>query len=231
MGPESGGEEIACQSQLGGVITTGGGFSTFFPTPSWQADAVSDYFSRLTSSEYPSSGYNEKGRAYPDVSIIGVWYPVVIQGELTPLFGTSASSPVMAAMVSLANAARADQNLGPLGYLNPTLYSSNSRSLFNDVDSGINNCIAYGDLDHPEDAVCCNSGFAATSGWDPVTGWGSVDYTSLVTMFDPNYVASDDDGGSNGLSDGAVAGVVIGSIAGFGLIAGGAYYFLFAAKA
>ena len=32
MGPNTGGPEVACQSQLGGVITTGGGFSTFNPT-------------------------------------------------------------------------------------------------------------------------------------------------------------------------------------------------------
>jgi len=35
MGPNSGGTEIACQSNnAGGVITTGGGFSTYFETPS-----------------------------------------------------------------------------------------------------------------------------------------------------------------------------------------------------
>ena len=47
MGPNTNGPEIACQSQLGGVITTGGGFSTYFATPSWQAKAVSGYFNQF----------------------------------------------------------------------------------------------------------------------------------------------------------------------------------------
>ena len=38
--------KIACQSQspYNGVITTGGGFSTFYPQPSWQKAAVTQYF-------------------------------------------------------------------------------------------------------------------------------------------------------------------------------------------
>jgi tripeptidyl-peptidase-1 len=107
MGPETGDAEIACQSDLGGVITSGGGFSTYNPTPSWQKAAVKSYFQNLLSFIYPTDGYNPKGRGYPDVSLIGVWYEVFIQGELTPIFGTSASAPVFAAFISLANAARA----------------------------------------------------------------------------------------------------------------------------
>jgi tripeptidyl-peptidase-1 len=44
MGPEKGNSEIACQSQYGGVITTGGGFSTHFPQPDYQKTAVSNFF-------------------------------------------------------------------------------------------------------------------------------------------------------------------------------------------
>ena len=38
---------ILLQSQLGGVITSGGGFSTVYPRPEWQDTAVDDYFSGL----------------------------------------------------------------------------------------------------------------------------------------------------------------------------------------
>jgi tripeptidyl-peptidase-1 len=57
MGLNTGGAEIACQSQLGAVITTGGGFSTYYPTPSWQAKATASYFSGLKNPK-PLPGYN-----------------------------------------------------------------------------------------------------------------------------------------------------------------------------
>ena len=60
---------------------TGGGFSTYNPTPSWQQSAVDGYFAGLTTAQIPTSGYNVHGRAYPDVSMIGVWYQIVAQGE------------------------------------------------------------------------------------------------------------------------------------------------------
>jgi tripeptidyl-peptidase-1 len=80
MGPENDDPEIACQSQLGGVITSGGGFSTYYAQPSWQTNAVNTYFGTLPSSESPASGYNVMGRGYPDISLIGVAYEVVIGG-------------------------------------------------------------------------------------------------------------------------------------------------------
>jgi len=87
--------EIACQSQQGGVITTGGGFSTFYPQPSWQTAAVNKYFTQYPQSGI-SPGYNAQGRGYPDVSLLGVNYQVVINGAVQDIFGTSASTPVFA---------------------------------------------------------------------------------------------------------------------------------------
>ena len=56
MGPETGENEVACQSNRGGVITSGGGFSTQFERPEWQKQAIGDYFDALqdTSKEAPS---------------------------------------------------------------------------------------------------------------------------------------------------------------------------------
>ena len=87
--------EIACQSQQGGVITTGGGFSTYYPQPSWQKAAVAAYFAQYPQSGI-SAGFNAQGRGYPDVSLLGVDYQVVINGALQSIFGTSASTPVLA---------------------------------------------------------------------------------------------------------------------------------------
>jgi len=179
MGPETGGAEIACQSQKGGVITSGGGFSSYYAQPSWQTTAVNTYFSTITST--PAAGYNAMGRGYPDVSMIGVWYQVMIQDALTSLFGTSASSPVFAAMITLVNTQRKQNGLSAVGFINPTLYATTTTG-FNDITSGSNKCCAYGGTP-ASGATCCTSGFTAAKGWDPVTGWGSVDYTPLYDMF------------------------------------------------
>jgi hypothetical protein len=222
MGPESGGEEVACQSQLGGVITTGGGFSTYYPTPDWQKDAVQNYFSGLADEQTPVRGYNPNGRAYPDVSMIGVHYETIVQGQIVELFGTSAAAPVFGAMVSLINAERFRAGKPSVGFLNPTLYSfglglgdplmvqddanDNGQHTtsypFNDVTAGDNKCAAYSGAD-PSQASCCGSGFYATAGWDPLTGWGSVDYPLLAQMLDREVaynltVPSDDSAGSTG---------------------------------
>ena len=166
----------------------GGGFSTYTPTPSWQVDTVTAYFSNLTTAQTPSSGYNRNGRGYPDVSMIGVWYQIVNQGSLTSLFGTSASSPVFAALLTLTNTARAKLGKGPVGFINPTLYAKGTASgLFNDVTSGENNCIAFSDIEHASHAHCCQSGFHATAGWDPTTGFGSMNFPNVLTMFDAVY--------------------------------------------
>ena len=200
MGPESGNPEIASQSQLGGVITSGGGFSTYFEYEDWQGEAQLEYADYvILNGMQPAAGYNVYGRGFPDLSLIGVWYQVVIQGYLQPIFGTSASTPVVAAMISLANAARATQGKPPLGFLNPTLWAygvdnnfgpgGNSSNLYNDITSGINNCLSWGNTSDLVNTPCCEAGFSAIPGWDPVTGFGSLDYTNLLTMFE-NPVAN-----------------------------------------
>ncbi len=143
------------------------------------------YFSNLSTAQTPSSGFNPNGRGYPDVSMIGVWYQIFNQGSLTSLFGTSASSPVFAALLTLTNTARAKLGKGPVGFINPTLYAKGTASgLFNDITSGENNCIAFSDIEHASHAHCCESGFYATAGWDPTTGFGSMNYPNVLAMFD-----------------------------------------------
>lgn len=179
MGPEEDlGPEVACQSQLGGVITTGGGFSTYYATPSWQSDAVNSYYSHFDSSNTPSPGYNPKGRGFPDVSLLGVYYETVIASDVEYLFGTSASTPVMAALISLINAQRYQNGLPSVGFINPSLYAASSWSLYTDVTSGHIKCCS--DSNEPPNPTCCTSGFTATPGWDPVSGFGSITFANLV---------------------------------------------------
>ena len=50
----------------------------------------------------------------------------------------------------------------PLGFLNPMIYAY-GENIFNDITTGNN-------------PGCGTTGFAACSGWDPITGFGSPDY-------------------------------------------------------
>jgi tripeptidyl-peptidase-1 len=85
---------LVLQSQLGGVITSGGGFSAYYPRPLWQNASVSKYLAHMKA----SAGYNSQGRGYPDLSMLGVLYETVLGGSTVYMSGTSASAPSVAAM-------------------------------------------------------------------------------------------------------------------------------------
>ena len=86
---------------LGGVITTGGGFSVLSDVPSWQSAYTSAYFSTVATP--PVAGYHTQGRGYPDVSLAGAAYEVYIGGMWHSTYGTSASTPVFAGMTIFCN--------------------------------------------------------------------------------------------------------------------------------
>ena len=196
MGPESGGAEVACQSQLGGVITTGGGFSTYYAQPSWQTTAINGYFNNLTTDQQPTSGYNPVGRGIPDISLIGVNYQTIVNQEFSTYYGTAASVSVFAGMISLVNAARARTGLSTVGFLNPILYTATSQ-YFNDIISGNNSCLALYDTDTTI-PICCESGFTATAGWDPVTGRGSITLSQLFALIASTDSVNNDDNNDTG---------------------------------
>jgi len=171
QGPEMNQTEIACTSVTNGGITTGGGFSGVYPQPSYQAQAVATYLATGPNLP-PTNLFNTSGRAYPDVSVMGHSYITVGGGNFQGADGTSASAPVFAAMITLINAERMKQNKKPLGFLNQIIYqlAASTPAAFNDITSGTNNCCAAGDDGQP---ICCQYGFTAAKGFDPLTGWGS----------------------------------------------------------
>ena len=118
---------------------------------------VSSHISSLTKSQALHQSI-----AYCIVLLSGVSYATYIGGALWYLSGTSASTPVIAAMISNINASRRKNGKGSVGWLNPALYKYASEFI-NDVTVGHNKCVAGG-------AVCCRTGFYATAGWDPTTG-------------------------------------------------------------
>lgn len=154
-------------------ITSGGGFSSFYPVPDYQQSAIDDYFASAAAADNsPVSGYSI-GRGYPDITLAGYNYYTRIGGKYYTVSGTSASCPAVAGMISNINAARIAQNKGSLGWLNPVLYSQ-YRLFTKDITSGKIHCVASG--------ICCDEGFWATPGWDPASGLGSLNYGKMEAL-------------------------------------------------
>jgi kumamolisin len=128
---------------------SGGGVSSFFATPGWQAGLSADH--QGASSPLAMRGVPDvSGDADPDTG-----YDVRIDGEDTVIGGTSAVAPLWAALI-----ARINQTSGKnAGFVNPQLYA-NPQAL-RDITQGNN-----GDFD-------------ATIGWDACTGLGSPSGTPL----------------------------------------------------
>jgi tripeptidyl-peptidase-1 len=181
QGPEAGQTEVGCSSQTGGLITSGGGFSSYVKRPDFQDAAVKAYFAQQGSQLPPRSKFSAQGRAYPDVCAMGHNYPITVGGAVYVGSGTSASTPVMAGMFTLINGKRLQAGKAPLGWITPTLYSlgGNSSDIFNDITSGKNNCCAG----QPNSQTCCQYGFNAAPAWDPMTGWGSVNFDKAEQFF------------------------------------------------
>lgn len=185
MGPEKGEPMVVAQADKGGIVTSGGGFSTFFPRPAYQNASVNAYFASIARGETPrpAPGYNAKGRAYPDVSIIGVRYRTYISGRFMFAYGTSAATPVFAGMISLVNSARQKRGLSTVGFINPTIYNPENSIKFQDITKGANNCCA--NYLYPSPGICCTSGFTAARGFDPISGLGNINFPNLLRIFLP----------------------------------------------
>lgn len=156
---------------LEGARFSAGGFSNYFATPDWQRSAADEYVAAMNGSH--SGFYNQSGRAIPDISAAGIGFAVHVGGDETSVMGTSASTPVVAALVALANEERLKAGKNSTGWLNPLLYTPKVREALLDVAAGTSQDCAYGgDVE---------SGFVATKGYDCVVGLGSIgDFGDLV---------------------------------------------------
>ena len=148
----------------GSFQASGGGFSKLFARPSYQAGV-------------PGIG---AARGVPDVSAdasdrtgVAVVSSNGTQNMVQSHGGTSASAPIWAALIALA-----DQYAGRhLGLVNPAIYqiarSPRYHQAFHDITTG-NNTVQF-----PPTTV---TGYRAAPGWDPVTGWGSPDAQVLIPL-------------------------------------------------
>jgi subtilase family serine protease len=141
---------------------SGGGFSSFYSTPSYQQSLPSNARQQLN---HRRGVPDVSGDADPSTGLaiyLGGWQ---LGG------GTSASAPLWAAITAIANQVAGHS----LGFLNSALYklaaSSTYSQDFHDINQG-NNTQKVNSATVP--------GYAAAQGWDPVTGLGSPNAEKLI---------------------------------------------------
>ncbi|KAJ7620281.1 subtilisin-like protein [Roridomyces roridus] len=149
------------------VNLTSGGFSNFFPRPSYQEHEVSSFLKTIPE-DFPGV-FNTSGRGYPDVALQANNYAFVSQGIHNKVGGTSLATPTFASIIALINDRLLCAGEQRLGFLNPWLYQH--KSAFTDITEG-----------HNSGFVCPASSvaFDGTEGWDALTGVGSPVFSRLL---------------------------------------------------
>jgi subtilase family serine protease len=183
----------------GGALTTpllqpgagGGGISNFWQMPPAQRDAAASL--NVLAAGVTGADCGAPGgycRAVPDVAADAnpaSGYTIYWNGSDSQpgqphgwqaIGGTSAASPVWAALIALADSSRGCAKSGPLGYVLPALYRAASSSYaadFNDVLTGNN------------DFTQTNGGqYAAGPGYDEASGLGSPNGAALASNLCPD---------------------------------------------
>jgi subtilase family serine protease len=145
--------------------SSGGGFSTVYPRPAFQAGL-----------------HTPNARGIPDVAYSAAANGAVLiawgsSGQGANAFftvvGTSCGSPQWAAIAALTDQAAHRR----VGDINPYLYSLNRNPViyhlaFHDITQGTNIWVPSG----------VTTGFSAGPGWDPVTGLGSPNVAHLIPL-------------------------------------------------
>ncbi len=151
---------------------SGGGFSRFYPEPTFQQGLPASNQQQL----------NHR-RGVPDVSStadpgigLGCFFGGILQQKFVGN-GTSAGSPLWAGLTAIAN-----QMAGhSLGYLNPAFYKvasgANYARDFHDITVGNNST---------NDLGVNVTGYDAVTGWDPMTGLGTPNAQYLL----PDLIAA-----------------------------------------
>jgi tripeptidyl-peptidase-1 len=184
-----------------GEISSSGGFSTLFARPLYQDKQVLPYVSSINAAYSTLTGYNgTTGRGFPDISSVGWNLPAISDGEQRSSGGTSISSPIVAAIITILNSIEHSRNRPPLGFINPWLYSI--PDALNDITTGFTNVrpeepgfpIGY----VPYNGPLAPLGYNVSKGWDAVTGLGSPNFVRLLAalphvkgVVDRNYESLD----------------------------------------
>ena len=187
-----------------GLAASGGGESAtlpgasgpVFPQPSWQSGLIANsgggrlvpdisFAAAAGHDGYLGCSSDFDSAAYGTTCANGFFSSGGTGGSvLYSLGGTSASTPSFAGMLALFV-----QRYGPLGNINPVLYGlaadpASYATVFHDVTTGDSNmpCLA-----NTAGCVAGVIGFAAGTGYDQVTGLGSVDGGALFGALASTY--------------------------------------------
>jgi subtilase family serine protease len=155
-------------------VGSGGGKSAYFAEPAFQNALPHDVQLQL-------AGH----RGLPDVAADADSFTSMafyVNGQWMLSAGTSASAPVWAAIVAIAD----QMAKHPLGFVNPGIYklglSQYAQRDFRDITQG-NNTVTHG---LPGQSSLYVQGYQAMPGWDAVTGWGSP----KAAQFVPDLIAA-----------------------------------------
>ena len=154
-----------------GLFATGGGASTVYPKPAYQAGPG-----------VPA----DAARDVPDVALSSASHDgyLIIQGHtarrtgLVSAGGTSAASPSFAGLMALVvqKTGAAQGNPNPIFYSMAQNQAAGGKAVYHDTTSGNN-------------SVPGVTGFTAGAGYDQATGLGSVDAANLVNFWNNNAPA------------------------------------------
>jgi len=187
--PETTWNDSAATSSLDG---TGGGASSIFGKPSWQAGTgvpadgkrdVPDIALNASNvhDSYLVCSQDVFDSATPPINLTSCANGLRASDNatLTGIGGTSAGAPTFAGIVALLNQATGANGLGNVNPMLYSLFANNSQTqVFHDITTGNNKV--------PCSANCAGAtsiGFSAGAGYDQVTGLGSLNVTNLVTAW------------------------------------------------
>ena len=141
--------------------STGGGVSAIFRRPRWQTARIASL-----------NPVSIAGRIVPDVAALAgpPLYSLILNGKHDHSGGTSASTPVWAALLARINAALPAARRRR--FIPPLLYQDNvGTQAFTDIVAGEN-------ASHPNPG----KGYPAGPGFDAVSGWGVPDGKKLLSL-------------------------------------------------
>jgi subtilase family serine protease len=171
-------------STTNGLEAGGGGKSVLFGKPSWQtgtgvpSDGARDVPDISLNASPNHDGYLFCASGTDSTSCSNGFLDS--KGDPTVAGGTSFGAPTFSGFVAILNQ---KLSVNGLGNVNPEIYSlasSDYASAFHDVTTGNNDSpCELGSVDCTTSPI----GYAATTGYDLASGWGSIDASNFASVF------------------------------------------------
>jgi len=149
-------------------IGSSGGYSSYYPIPSWQTNISMTVNQGSTTT-----------RNFPDVALTADNVYVIADGGVAyrGVGGTSCAAPLWAGFTALVNQQATNNGLTAVGFINPAIYAiaagTNYSACFHDITAGNNTWSGSPAL------------FSAVSGYDLCTGLGTPNGTNLINVLVP----------------------------------------------